>query len=133
MAHKLCYVKSLKGVKIVHLNIRSLLCHVDELKYEFLDGSFDIVILSETWLHGLVADSLICCDDYNLLRLDRQAINPKGGHKTGGGLSIYVKDCYETTGVTDHYLSNSNVEFMHVIIKGTKQKIIDLFTIYRPP
>lgn len=42
MAHDLSYVKSLKGVKIVHLNIRSLLCHTDELEHELLDGSIDV-------------------------------------------------------------------------------------------
>lgn len=71
MAHELPYVKSLKGVKIVHVNIRSLLCHIDELECELLDGSIDVLVLGETWLHRLIADSLITYEGYNLLRFDR--------------------------------------------------------------
>lgn len=41
-------VRQAKGEKIVHVNVRSLLPNFDEIKYNFLDGTFDIVALSET-------------------------------------------------------------------------------------
>lgn len=40
-------VKSAKGLKILHLNVRSLLKHLEEIKYDLLDGSLDVIILSE--------------------------------------------------------------------------------------
>lgn len=40
---ELDYVKSLKGLKIIHLNV-----HLDEIDHDLLDGNFDIIVLSET-------------------------------------------------------------------------------------
>lgn len=133
MAQTLSHVKSLKGVKIVHANVRSLLCHFDEVKHDLLDGSFHIVVCSETWLHANIADSLLSVEGYNLIRLDRQTTGQRSGKKQGGGLCIYVKDCIEFVPVEDHFVSNDVLEMMHVVIKCAKQKDIDLLAAYRPP
>lgn len=126
-------LKSLKGVKLVHLNVRSLLAHFDEVRSDFLDGSIDIAVFSETWLHTLVADSLISVEGYNLFRLDRQTNGLNGKNKNGGGLCVYVKDTLVATAVTEHSISNRDLESIHVKVNGFKQKTIDLFVIYRPP
>lgn len=55
-------VNSIKGVKLVYLNVRSLLRHIDELRVTLLDGSFDVIIFGESWLNQNVANSLIRCD-----------------------------------------------------------------------
>ena len=41
-----------KGVKILHLNVRSVLPKIDQLRALFSDSKLDIVTLSETWLKG---------------------------------------------------------------------------------
>ena len=46
-----------KGFKVVHLNIRSLSKHLDEV-YLNLAG-FDIIALTETWLHVNIPDSMV--------------------------------------------------------------------------
>lgn len=53
-------MKSSKGLKLCHVNIRSLLPKFDEFRNTFLDNGLDVVGVSETWLHNLVIDSLIC-------------------------------------------------------------------------
>ena len=40
------------GFKIVHLNVRSLMKHIDEVGLEL--SSFDIIGLTETWLTSYV-------------------------------------------------------------------------------
>lgn len=46
---------------------------------------------------------------------------------------VYVRDCYETVAIREHFVSNENIEMMHIVIKGSNQKNVDLFAIYRPP
>lgn len=79
-------IKNNKGVKIVHLNIRSILPKFTLLKESFLDDSFDVVMLSETWMQQSIPSNLIGVSDYNLVRKDRQI------NKRGGGLCIYLRD-----------------------------------------
>lgn len=88
MTQTLTHVKSLKGMRIVHANVRSLLCHFDEVKLDLLDGPLHIVVCSETWLHPNISDNLISVNGYNLIRLDRELAGKKHGRKSGGGLCI---------------------------------------------
>ena len=41
----------LKGFKIIHLNIRSLMQEIDSVRLDILQHDLDILCLSETWLH----------------------------------------------------------------------------------
>lgn len=82
MAHTLKEVKEAKGVSFVHLNSRSLIKHFDEIDQTFLDGQLDVVVVTESWLHKNVGDSLVSSDLYNLVRLDRQVVGATGNVKT---------------------------------------------------
>ena len=68
------------GITIVHLSIRSLLGHFDQLT-EF-DHSSDIVAISETWFDDSVDDSVPAMPGYNVHRADR--------HRHGDGVAIYA-------------------------------------------
>ena len=72
-----------KGVKIVHLNIRSLLPKIDQLRQILVEAKIDIITLSETWLKPEIDTQLVEIDGYTCYRLDRN----KGttGKKRGGG------------------------------------------------
>lgn len=70
MAYHAEQVKCMKGLKIVHINARSLLQHFDEFSHVFLDCRFDIVVFTETWLHSNCTDSLLHVNGYKLYRLD---------------------------------------------------------------
>ena len=73
------------GLKIVHLNIRSLDKNFDEI-FLFFNG-YDMILLSETWLNKSHDTMLYSHTDYVLLRQDRDTkLN-----KRGGGLAVYVK------------------------------------------
>ena len=89
-------------VAIAHLNVRFLRSR--ENFYLVSDtitaNSFDIFTISETWLDSSTSDADIQVPGYALIRQDR------GIQKAGGGLCIYIKDCYKASmvasSISDH-------------------------------
>lgn len=71
-------------LKIVHVNIRSLLANFVAFKDFVYAHNYDIICLSETWLSDAVSDNTVMLNNYNLFRHDRQ-------NKVGGGVAIYAK------------------------------------------
>lgn len=126
-------VKSLKGIKIVHLNVRSILRHWEEFEQVFLDGRFDVVVVTETWLHQMIDSNLVSAPGYKLFRLDRQAHSVGGSKKCGGGIAIYIKNLYDVTVKWDSNVSTNDLELAHVVLKRDKLKSTDVFALYRPP
>lgn len=88
MSYSVEHIKLLKGLKIVHVNVRSVLKHFDEIESTFLDGGFDVVLLTESWFHANVGDNLVSAKGYNLTRLDWQSKMASGVTKSGGGIII---------------------------------------------
>ena len=121
-----------KGFKIVHLNIRSLTKHLDEV-YLNLAG-FDIIALTETWLHGNIPDSMVHLSGYKLIRCDRLSANA-AVKKRGVGIAIFIRDKYvdyvepliELTRVSP------DMEQYWIEIKRPYCKPIWMCTCYRPP
>ena len=74
--------KQNKGVKIGHLNIRSLLKKIDEIKILIHQNSFDILAISETWLSDKIPNELVNIPGFNVYRNDRPS--------HGGGVLIYI-------------------------------------------
>ena len=72
-----------KGIKLVHMNVRSLFPKVDQLRAILFQNKIDILTLSETWLNSKYDDHMIQIQDYTHYRLDRS--NGKDTKKTGGG------------------------------------------------
>ena len=74
--------KQNKGVKIGHLNIRSLLKKIDEIRILIHQNSFDILAISETWLSDKIPNELVNIPGFNVYRNDRPS--------HGGGVLIYI-------------------------------------------
>ena len=82
---------TIKGLKILSLNVRSLYSNLSELHVRFKD--FDILCFCETWLNSSITDQMILMEGFNLFRLDREKGNittKKGKPKRGGSLVIYI-------------------------------------------
>ena len=60
------------GLKIGHLNIRSLPKQLDELRIFLRENPFDVFCLNETWLNSSWRDGELTVEGYNVLRKDRQ-------------------------------------------------------------
>ena len=70
--------------QIIHLNVRSLPGHLDEVT-EFANSSCpDILALSETWLDSGVEDSLVSIPGFTIHRTDH--------NRHRGGVAVYVSD-----------------------------------------
>ena len=122
-----------KGLKFVHINVRSLLPKIDLIRTDLLTSDIDILTISETWLRPSVPDGLIMANNYSLHRLDRSV---NGNHKSsGGGICIYIKDGLQYTVTMFEHLncSNEHIEFQFVQIAGANCKRILLINSYRPP
>ena len=81
-------VRKTRGLKIAHLNIRSLRQKTDMIRLEGLDNkTFDVLTMSETWLNGSFRDAKIALPGVTCIRLDRS------GDKTGyGGVAAHVRE-----------------------------------------
>ena len=118
-----------KGLRIVHLNIRSLAKNFDELFILFDD--YDIILLSETWLNNSYDSNLIKRKGFELFRQDRdQKIN-----KRGGGLAAYVKSeiALHTTIMDNICNITCCLEQFWLIVKEPDKKQFVVGIVYRPP
>lgn len=133
MAFNLEEVKNHKGLKIIHINARSLLNHFDEFHAGFLDDSFDLVIFTESWLHANCADSLVNANGYTLHRLDREILTRTGSVKKGGGITIYVKNEFNVSSWPNLKISDNDIEALSLSCKLGNRKRVNLTAVYRPP
>ena len=117
-----------KGLKIIHINTRSVFNKLDELKCTL--HNFDIIVFTETWLNSSIDDTLLRWDNFELIRLDRE----NWSNKKRGGVCIYIRSSIDFEIVQQFSDSLGNdIEFIFVKIKPYMQKTINLIGIYRPP
>ena len=67
--HFTCFRR--KGLHFIHLNVRSLISKISELRYIAVKTNAAVICLSETWLDDSVSDGEISIDRYCLIRRDR--------------------------------------------------------------
>ena len=115
-----------RGLKIAHLNIRSLPKKIDELRL-FLRRCRDIGILplNETWLNDQLPSDEVAIPGFNLFRRDRSS------SRNGGGVAIYISD--KIPAVRRCHLEDMVLENLWLELLFPKSKRILLGTCYRPP
>lgn len=131
--NKLEMVGTAKGLKIIHLNCRSILPKWEELRNTFLKCNTDILIFTETWLHKNVNSSLLYDDNYTITRLDRQAKLPSGLAKRGGGICIMTRKDLVVDMENCVSISNKDIELLHINVKKGMSRRINVVGVYRPP
>ena len=70
---------------MAHLNVRSLVNKIDDVRSLIDKNPFDIFTVSESWLNSSISDSEISLSGHALVREDRK-------NKRGGETAIYVRD-----------------------------------------
>ena len=111
------------GLKMLHLNIQSLVSKVDELRSIFTFTNSTILTLSKTWLSADTLDSEMEISGYNVYRRD---------HKTkGGGVAVYIRNDICAVRRTD--LESSDVEALWLQVFLPKSHSFLIGTFYRPP
>ena len=122
-----------KGFKILHLNIRSLLKKVDQLRVIFNTSEVEIITISETWLKTAIPTNSVTIDDYTCFRQDRST---ETTNKTrGGGLITYVKSTIAERCMALRKLDicSSFLEAQWLKIDSKNAKNIIICNLYRPP
>lgn len=113
------------GLKIAHLNIRSLPKHLDEFKILMADNPFDAMCLSETWLNSTWSDNELHIDGYNIIRRDHD------DSQRGGGTAIYYSTKFMARQRSD--LSIPDIETVWLELTLPNRKKTPICSLYKPP
>lgn len=109
--------------KVAHVNVRSLTANFNQTKQLILNEKYDIIGISETWLHRGIDDGAVKIEGYSLIRNDRTG-------KRGGGVCFYIKN-----NLKFNVIVCEQSDFLeHIWIEFNLHKKIYIFgNIYRPP
>ena len=116
-----CFDK--KGLHFVHLNVRSLLPKIDELRMLARDSRAACICITETWLDGTVFDSEIHIDNYSVRRREK--------NRHGGGVCLYIRSDLAFNGLDE--LWHDEIEAVWIELLLPKTKPIVCSVVYRPP
>ena len=127
-----------KGFKLVHMNVRSLVKKIDQIRIMLHESNLDVLSFSETWLKPHINTKIVELKGYKSIRLDRvvSAGRPKKyNKKRGGGLLLYINEKHvaNTESLDTLNLSNNHVEAQWVHIHRPACKDVVVCNIYRPP
>ena len=132
----LCDLSKAKGLKLCHLNIRSILNKIDQFRMHFEHSKLDVIALSETWLSSDLCSNILQLENYQLFRWDR-AFNRDNSSaiKRGGGLLLYIHKDINFNLMVDvgKNISSPDCELQRIELCSDVQKNIVLYNIYRPP
>ena len=117
---------SATNLLVVHMNIRSLLPHLDELKITVGKLKPDILVISESWLDNTIHDNEISIDGYHSTRHDRD--------RRGGGTIIYTRDHLSTkiTLIRNAMTTSYDSIWLEVCHSSLPSTLL-IGCIYRPP
>jgi len=108
--------------KLAHLNVRSLIPKYNDVRQFVIEGKYDVVAITETWLNSTVQDEDIQIQGYFLVRQDRMG--------RGGGVAIYYKT--HLSMVPQSISRNPNFEQVWLNF-SIDNKSYTLGCVYRPP
>ena len=108
-----------KCLHFLHINIRSLLPKISELRSLVSKASPAVVAISESWLDESVPDNEINIQEYTVLRHDR--------NRCGGGVCIYVRNDIGFNSRPD--LHNDQLEniWLEILLPKTKPICFGVF------
>ena len=126
-------LSNLKGFKMVHLNVRSLLKKMDQIRLLTEGAGVDVITISETWLKSHLNSALVSMNGYQAFRQDRGSKNKS--NKRGGGLISYVKIKHASSCEPLEELDtvSEHIEAQWLYFHRQHCKDMVLCNIYRPP
>ena len=126
-------LSKVKGFKLVHLNVRSLVKKIDQVRILLGEANLDVITLSETWLSEAVHSNTVELDSYILYRQDRHF--KRVGKKRGGGLLTFIHSKYaaECEQLTELSCATKDIEAQWSAIHRPHCKSVWICNLYRPP
>ena len=129
-------INSNKGLKVVHVNIRSLYRKVDQLSCLF--QNVDFLLCTETWLNHNYEDSLIKIPGMTTYRMDRCDVSlaeRDGIPKRGGGVIIYANHKWVPyiTKIDIGCVITKNLESVTISVEKPNNRKMTIMCLYKPP
>ena len=127
------------GLKVGHVNIRSLLSLKRNEPYKFLklqaclaELKYDVFVVGESQING-IDDSQLHIPRYEMYRLDREYTGVLADCASGGGLLVYVRDSVEVKkAVLKNVLGSNLMQYIHLKLVYNN-KTIHVVAVYNPP
>ena len=120
-------LSSEKGIKLIHLNARSLFSKITDIFVNF--GFCDIIVITETWLNNSTPTAAINVDGYSVIRQDRY----ENSNKKGGGICIYVREHFMYETLDTACAISPDYEMLGIKLKIKDIKPFHIIGTYRPP
>ena len=111
-----------RPLKLLTVNVNSLLAKRVELRQFLFDNSIDVMIACETKIDENVLDSELNLDEYDIYRNDRDT--------HGGGVIVAIKKCFRSYKLE---MSNLFCELVCVKLLVESSKPVIICRYYRPP
>ncbi|KAI8120449.1 putative RNA-directed DNA polymerase from transposon BS [Lucilia cuprina] len=117
------------NLNVVHINAQSIVpransTKLEEIRHIFKNNIFDVIAISETWLHHYILDSADKIDGYHIYRSDRR-------YMRGGGVCMYIKNGLNTR-MVHTFDDEGNCEGLFVEIRANRLVRILLGVLYLP-
>ena len=109
---------------VEHVNARSLLSSLEEIKLLVNERKIDVLCISETWLEDNIPDRYVNIDGFILFRTDKGR---------GGGTCIYVRNQLNASLVDMKLEGCEGVESTWVRVQCRKLPSIIIGAVYRHP
>ena len=114
-----------KKLRIMHLNARSLIRHLDDIALLAASQCPDILAVSETWLDDGISDGEISIPGYSVTRLDR--------NRCGGGVTVFCAN-YLKCSTLSRDTPASGLESLWVAVESSLfPSPLAVGCFYRPP
>ena len=129
-------LKSEKGLKLCHLNVRSLLSKFNQFKILFDNSKIDIITISETWLMEEIDSSILSMHNYQFCRADRAYLNEAHtAVKKGGGVITFIRKDhnFNIAKGRQSVVSDPNLEVQRIELASSVQQNLPIYNVYRPP
>ena len=111
-----------KGLHFLHLNARSLLPKIEELRLVAQNSHAAVIGITETWLDHSVTDHEIIIPNYTVIRKDR--------NREGGGVCMYIRTDLAFNQRND--ISDDQLEMLWIELLLPHTRHILICTCYRP-
>ena len=117
-----------KGMHFLHMNARSLLPKLSELRQIATKSKAAVIAITESWLDSSVTNTELHIEGNSIVRKDR--------NRQGGGVCMYIQDRYAFSVkilTNTHTTGTSSDESIWIEIFLPKSNPLVLGTCYRPP
>ena len=122
-----------KEITIGHINIRSLVPKLDEVRLLIRQHELDAFCMTETWMTKAVSSDILLFPGYHVFREDRTIAKRGQRSVRGGGLAIVIRDDITACKLKVPPPEGSRLESLWLTLTAPGGRSAVLGATYRPP